>query len=284
MIAKPWLNHYDAGVPATLHPYPHITIVDHVSETARLRPQHTALIFKGERISFGELEWRSNTLAAALVAQGVKKGDRVAIMMPNCPQYVIAEFAIWKTGGIVASVNPLYTGPELEHALKECGAETAIVMTLFYNKVKELQARTPLKRIIATNIREYLPKLLMVLFMIAKERKEGHHITLQAGDLWFADLIRDNAHKPRPNVAVTPEDPGLILFTGGTTGLSKAAYATHHALVMAGLQIRAWFASSLVEWDDCFMASLPLFHVFAAVGVQMVALLGLRPSCSSEPA
>ena len=277
MISKPWLDHYDEGIPKTLEPYPRQTLVDVVDETTRMRPNHTALIFKGERISYGELAWRSDALAAALVKQGVKKGDRVAILMPNCPQYVIAEFAIWKAGGIVASINPLYTEPELEHALNECGAETVIVLTLFYNKVKAVQAKTKLKRVIATNIKEYLPKILGLLFALAKEKKEGHRVQLQGNDLWFADLIRQHTGAPRPQVAVGPDDPGLILFTGGTTGVSKAAYATHQALVMAGMQIRAWFSATLVEWDDCFLGSLPLFHVFAAVGLQTVALLGRSP-------
>lgn len=277
MTAKPWLSHYDAGVPATLHPYPPITLLDSVAETARLRPNHPALIFKGARISYGELAWRSDALATALIAQGVKKGDRVAILMPNTPQFVIAEFAVWKAGGIAAPINPLYTGPELEHVLNECGADTIIVLTLFYEKVKALQPKTQLKRIIATNIREYLSQPLKMLFVLLKEKKEGHRITLQNGDLWFADLIRDHAHQGPPQVTVAPDDPGLILFTGGTTGMSKAAYATHQALVMAGLQIRAWFGSVLEEWDDSFLGSLPLFHVFAAVGVQAVALLGRSP-------
>ena len=277
MIPKPWLEHYDEGVPPTLQPYPRQTLVDVVSETARLRPAHTALIFKGEDITYGEVEWRSNALATALVAEGVKKGDRVAIIMPNCPQYIIAELAIWKAGGIVASINPLYTETELAHAIRECGAETAVVLTLFYNKVKNIQPKTPLKRVIATNIREYLPRLMMLAFMLAKEKKEGHRVKLQEGDLWFADLIRQYTGAPRPKVAIAPEDPGLILFTGGTTGLSKAAYATHEALVIAGMQIRSWFSSVLVGWDDCFMGSLPLFHVFAAVGVQSVAFLGRSP-------
>ena len=277
MISKPWLDHYDEGIPKTLEPYPRQTLVDVVDETTRMRPNHTALIFKGERISYGELAWRSDALATALVKQGVKKGDRVAILMPNCPQYVIAEFAIWKAGGIVASINPLYTERELEHALNECGAETVIVLTLFYNKVKAVQAKTKLKRVIATNIKEYLPKLTGLLFALAKEKKDGHRVQLQGGDLWFADLIRQHTGAPRPQVAVGPDDPGLILFTGGTTGVSKAAYATHQALVMAGMQIRAWFSATLVEWDDCFLGSLPLFHVFAAVGLQTVALLGRSP-------
>ena len=143
--------------------------------------------------------------------------------------------------------------------------------------MKAVQAKTKLKRVIATNIREYLPRVLMVLFVLAKEKKEGHRVQLQGDDLWFADLIRQYTGAPRPPVAVESDDPGLILFTGGTTGISKAAYATHQALIMAGMQIRAWFSATLVEWDDCFLGSLPLFHVFAAVGLQTVALLGRSP-------
>ena len=133
METKPWLANYDDGIPASLHPYPQTTLFDIISETARLRPQHTALIFKGNKVSYSELESRSNAFAAALIGLGVKKGDRVAIIMPNCPQYVIAELGIWKAGGIVASINPLYTEPELEHALGECGAETVVVLTRFYD-------------------------------------------------------------------------------------------------------------------------------------------------------
>ncbi len=277
MVSKPWLNHYDEGIPKTLEPYPRKTLVDVVDETTRMRPDHTALIFKGERISYRELTWRSDALAAALVKQGIKKGDRVAILMPNCPQYVIAELAIWKAGGIVASINPLYTEHELEHALNECGAETVIVLTLYYNKIKAVQAKTKLKRVIATNIKEYLPGMLRILFGLTKEKKEGHRVQLQAGDLWFGDLLQQHTGAPRPPIAVSPDDPGLILFTGGTTGVSKAAYATHQALIIAGMQIRAWFSATLVEWDDCFLGSLPLFHVFAAVGLQTVALLGRSP-------
>ena len=106
MVAKPWLEHYDPGVPQTLQPYPQITLLDHVADTAKQRPDHIALIFKGERISYGEMEWRSDALAQALIANGVKKGDRVAIIMANTPSLSSAQFAIWKAGGIVASDQP----------------------------------------------------------------------------------------------------------------------------------------------------------------------------------
>jgi len=273
MGEKIWLDHYDQGIRKSLEPYPSKTLVDVVHETASLRPDHPALWFKGTTISYGELVRLSDVFAAALVGLGVNKGERVAIMMPNSPQYVIAELGIWKAGAIVASINPLYTGDELEHMLNECDAETAIVMTLFYDKVKALQSKTPVKRIIATNIKEYLPTHLRILFGLLKEKKEGHHIELAAGDLWFQDMLKRHKGAKRPAVEVKPEDPGLILFTGGTTGLAKAAVGSHLGLVQSGMQIREWFKNSL-EDGEIFLTSLPLFHVFAAAGVQTVALVG----------
>ncbi|MCX7852148.1 MAG: long-chain fatty acid--CoA ligase [Caldilineales bacterium] len=273
MPDKPWLKNYDPGVRPSLQPYPRKTLVDVVHESARERPQHPALWFKGHTLSYGELDRLSDAFAAGLVRLGVRKGDRVAIMMPNAPQYVIAELGIWKAGGIVASINPLYTGAELEHMFKECDAETVVTLSLFYDKVKEVQSRTPLRRVIVANIKEYLPPVLRLLFTLVKEKKEGHRVTLRDGDLAFQDVLRQNQGAARPQVDVQPEDPALILFTGGTTGLSKAAVGSHHALVISGLQITEWFKNVLHDWEDVFLTSLPLFHVFAAAGVQTAALL-----------
>ncbi len=169
METKLWLKHYDEGVPHTLQPYPERTLLDVVSDSARQRPDHPALLFKGARISYAELERLSDAFAAALVAQGVKKGDRVALMLPNCPQAVFAQFGAWKAGAIVAPLNPLYTARELEYALGECGAETVVVLTPFYDKLKSLQPRTKLRRVIATSIKEHLPRLIRILFTLFKE-------------------------------------------------------------------------------------------------------------------
>ena len=271
---KIWLENYDEGVRTSLKPYPQKTLVDVVHETAGMRPDHPALWFKGTTISYGELVRLSDAFAAALASLGVSKGERVAIMMPNSPQYVIAELGIWKAGAIVASINPLYTGPELEHMLNECDADTLVVMTMFYDKVKKLQAKTPVKRIIAANIKDYLPTKLRWLFTIFKERQEGHRVTLQKEDYRFKDLMKAYVHVPAPMDKPQADDPALILFTGGTTGLAKAALSSHGALVMTGMQVLEWFKSTIGEWDEVFLASLPLFHVFAAAGVQPVALVG----------
>jgi long-chain acyl-CoA synthetase len=277
MDAKPWLAHYDQGVPPSLQPYPHKTLVDLVSESARQRPQHTALIFKGARLSYRELDHWTDAFAAALVTLGVQKGDRVALVMPNSPQGIIAQLGAWKAGAIVAPLNPIYTERELELALNEIGAETVVVLTPFYHKIKALQSRTQLHRIIATNIKEYLSPHLRLLFTLAKERKEGHRIALQAGDWWMSDLIKQSAHAVRPAVEVRPEDDALLLFTGGTTGIPKAAIGTHQALLCSGLQIRTWFGKVLDEWNDVILGNMPMFHVYGNAGALALSIVGHNP-------
>ncbi|MCP4166338.1 MAG: long-chain fatty acid--CoA ligase [Chloroflexi bacterium] len=268
-----WTKHYDEGVRATLQPYPNTTLTDIVHDTAIKRPNHPALWFKGATLSYSKLDRLSDVFAAGLVKLGIKKGDRVAIMVANCPQYLIAELGIWKAGGVVVSINAHNTDRELEHMLNECDAETLIVMTLFYGKAKAIQDKTPVKRIIATNIKEYLSTRMRVVFELLKEKKEGHRIELQSGDLWFQDILKGSAGAPRPDTSIDVAEPGLILFTSGTTGRSKAVIGSHKGLVQSGLQIGEWFQHSFAEWDEVVLLSLPLFEVFAVAGVQTISLV-----------
>lgn len=273
MVEKPWLRHYDAEVPESLKPYPEKTLLDYVGEAARERPDHPAILFKGSRVTYGELERLSDVFAAALVDLGVKKGDRVALLLPNCPQFVIAELGIWKAGGVVSPMNPIYTERELEGPLASCGAEIIVTLTLFYKRVKAIQPGTKLKRVIATNIKEYLPPLLRFLFTLVKEKKEGHRIDLGPQDLWFSELLQAKATSPRPRVSIGPNDPAVILLSGGTTGTPKGAVGLHRSYVASGLQLHRWVAQILREWQDILMLPLPLFHVYANVGIQSVAFV-----------
>jgi len=261
MDERPWFKSYDPTLPRTLRPYPDKTILDVIDETARERPDHPALIFKGARMTYARLAQLTDAFGAALVAQGVKKGDRVALLLPNSPQAVIAQVGAWKAGAIVSPLNALYTERELEYALNETGAETVVVLTPYYAKIKALQPRTRIKRVIATNIKEYLPPVLRLLFTVAKEKKEGHRATLQPGDWWLGDLIKQQA-AGKPDVAVGPQDPALLLFSGGTTGLPKAALGTHQAIVMAALQLRAYAQAVLEDWTDILTWVMPNFHVY----------------------
>ena len=262
----PWFKFYEEKLPRTLEPYPEITLLDVVSETVRLRPNHTALIFKGARISYAELERLSDNLAAALVELGVQKGERVAFLLPNSPQAAIAQIGAWKAGAIVAPMNSLYTERELEQMLNEIEAETVIVLTPFYAKLKSVQPKTSVKRVIATNIKEYLPPVLRFLFTIAKEKKEGHRVAIEKGDHWWGDLMKKHAQSPCPNVQVKHTDPAILLFSGGTTGSPKAALGSHHAIYMSARQLHAYASTILADWDDTLTWVMPAFHVYGNMG------------------
>ena len=277
MTDKPWLASYDAGVPHSLQPYPRTTLVDLLRSAASERPDHPALLFKGARMTYRELDEKTDALAAALATIGVRKGDRVALLMPNSPQAVIGQVGAWKAGAIAAPINPLYTDHELEHAFQETGAEIAVVLTPFYGKVKALQGRTSLRKVIATNIKEHLPAVLRVLFTLLKEKKEGHRITLESGDLWLPALIAAHGGAKPAARAVSPDDPALLLFSGGTTGLPKAVLSRHQSLVIAGMQLRAWFAPLLTEWDDTIAMTFPVFHVAGNAGVLSTGIIGRHP-------
>lgn len=262
MDHRPWFKHYETGLPRTLAPYPDCTMLDVVSDTVRERPAHTAMIFKGTRLSISEFEQATNSFAAALVALGVKPGERVALLLPNSPQAIIAQYGAWKAGAIVAPMNSLYTERELEQLLNEIGAETVVVLTRFYEKVKGVQPRTSVKRVIATNIKDYLPPILRVLYTLLKEKKEGDRITLQGGDFQFVDLMKRYAKAPRPAVPVRPTDPAILLFSGGTTGSPKAALGTHHMIYIACRQLHAYAGTILTDWQDTLTLVMPLFHIY----------------------
>ena len=276
--ARLWLAHYDADVPATLEPYPERTLVDYLSETARAHPDRPAIIFKGGRMSYAELEAESDAFAAALVASGLATGDRVALCLPNCPQFLIAEFGAWKAGAIAAPINPTYSDRELQEALAASGAEVVVVLNRYYDRLKAIQSQTSLRRLIATGIKEYLPFTLRVGYTLLKEREEGEHITVRDNDERFADLIAHHRNAPRPR-HVRPDDPAVILMSGGTTGTPKGVVGTHRGMVAAGLQLRAWLRSAMHEWTDTIMLPLPLFHTYGNTGVQSLAFINHNPLC-----
>jgi long-chain acyl-CoA synthetase len=276
--ARLWLAHYDADVPATLAPYPERTLLDYLSETVRAHPDRPAIIFKGGRMSYAELEAESDAFAAALVASGLATGDRVALCLPNCPQFLIAEFGAWKAGAIAAPINPTYSDRELQEALAASGAEVVVVLNRYYDRLKAIQSQTSLRRLIATGIKEYLPFTLRVGYTLLKEREEGEHITVRDNDERFADLIAHHRNAPRPR-HVRPDDPAVILMSGGTTGTPKGVVGTHRGMVAAGLQLRAWLRSAMHEWTDTIMLPLPLFHTYGNTGVQSLAFINHNPLC-----
>src|SRR4030043_1435408 len=274
MSAKPWLEHYDQGVPKTLKPYPEITLIETLREIVSIKPEFPVLLFKRAPMVAMDLEQLSNAMGAALIAKGGKKGDRVALILPNSPQSFIGLFGIWKAGGIAVPINPLYTEGELEFALKECGATVAIVLSSFYDKFKSVQAHTNVETVIATNIKEYLPPVLRLLFTLVKEKKEGYRITLQSGDVWLSALLDEYSSAQKPKGEENPRDRAIFLFSGGTTGTPKCAIGSHQGLVMSGMQISSWFRANVKEWEGSIMQKMPLFHVYGLAGVMPAGLVG----------
>lgn len=277
MTDHPWHRSYDPGVPTTLGKYPDRTLLDYVEDGVRERPDAPALLFKGRAISWRDLWDASDAFSCALKAMGVQRGDRVAAVLPNCPQFFVAEFAAWKLGAIFVPLNPTYTAEELAGPLATTGASVVIALSAFYQQVKSAQPRTAVKHVVLTNIKEWFPAALKVLFTLFVEKKAGHRATARDGDAWMSALIArhrgERPTEPRPG----PDDDALLLMSGGTTGTPKAVRGHHGALVRTGLQARAWLTGVLGEWEGVYCLPLPLFHSYAACGVQTACFIGHNP-------
>ena len=277
MVNRPWLAHYDPGVPSTVGEYPPRTLLDYIEDGVRERPGSAALLFKGYVMSLGELDALSTAFANALLGLGVAKGDRVAVMLPNSPQFFIAELGAWKIGAILVPLNPIYTEDELVGPLADTSPKVVITLTPFYALVKKVQARVGNPIVIATSIKEYFPWLTRTLFTFFMEQRHGHRITLQPGDIWLQDLLTMHHGASRPAFRPGPDDDCMILLSGGTTGTPKGVRVHHNGLVSTGLQIRAWFANEFRPWTDVYMLPLPMFHSYGACGVQSVCFVGHNP-------
>jgi long-chain acyl-CoA synthetase len=272
MNDRPWVKNYDKGVPATIE-YPKGPLFQFMEQSAQKYPDHACTIFKGAVISYKEMNAITDHIAGALAAMGVKKGDRVGIFMPNTPQFVMAYFVILKAGGVVVATNPLYTPPEIEHQANDSGIEIMFVMTNFYKTIKAAQPKTKIKKLIVTNIKETLPPVLRVLFTLAKEKKAGFRIEggLAEGDIWFQDLLAKYANTPRPKLEIGSDDTAMFQYSGGTTGISKAAVATHFNVLADTLQIKSWM-TNLVEGGEIILMAIPLFHVYGMVAGMLFAM------------
>ena len=272
-MEKPWLKFYDEGVPHSLE-YPEVPLQWYLEEAAKKYPDTIATILPGKfgdtKLTYKELNEQVNRLANALVDLGVKKGDRVALYMPNCPQFVISYYAILKAGGIVVATSPLYSPREVEHQFNDSAAETVIVLSLFYPIVKRVQAKTKVKNVIVTNIKEYLSGLDRFLFTLAREKKEGHRVELAEGDLWLKDLL-EKYPPTDPKVDVGPDDIAIFQYTGGTTGVPKAAVSLHRNLPANTLQAGAFLPDTRIA-GEIHLAAIPMFHVFGMVATMAHAV------------
>jgi len=271
-MQRPWLGRYDPGVPSTCV-YPDCTLPDLLDRTAQRFPSHAALLFYGTRVSFRELNDQAARFAGALRALGVRPGDRVALMLPNLPQTLIAYYGSLKAGAIVVQMNPLYVAPEIEAQLVDSGSETIIALDLFFPRIQAVRERTPLKRIVLTSVRDFLPPLARLLYPV-KARIEGRWIRVETRPPLY-DLL-DLVERSSPDGARLPErkpdDIALLQYTGGTTGSPKGVMLSHRNVVVNAVQCRAW-VPGYQDGKEVFLGVIPYFHVYGLSTTQHLAVM-----------
>jgi long-chain acyl-CoA synthetase len=263
---RPWLRFYEPSVPHALE-LPDWSLPEMLDRTADELPDHTALRFfvdpklPGSAMTFRELQDATRRFAVALSHLGVRKGDRVAIMLPNCPQFVVAFFGILRLGAIAVNTNPLYVSREMALQFADAGCETVVLLDQFYPRMQEAQAQTRVRRVIVTDVAETLPWWVKKV-VHAVQRKHGERVPVRAqGDIFSFRRLLDKHGPYPPETPIAGDDVALFQYTGGTTGTPKAAMLTHRNLVANTLQLGAWFASA-ERGKEVVMAAIPFFHVY----------------------
>ncbi len=265
MIERPWLKSYPAGVPEQIDPeeFPSIVAVLQASlERYRDRP---AFSHMGRSITYAEVDAYSRQFAAYLLNElKLKKGDRVAIMMPNCLQYPIATFGVLRAGLTVVNTNPLYTARELKHQLVDSGATAILVLDNFGKTVQEVLSATQVKHIVTTGLGDMLPfpKGAIVNFVLKHVKKMVPAYDLP-GNVRFRDTLRIGQKHALPDVDIDAESIAFLQYTGGTTGLSKGAMLTHRNLVANMQQASSWIGTNARLGEEVIVTALPLYHIFA---------------------
>ncbi|MBN9391147.1 MAG: long-chain fatty acid--CoA ligase [Chloroflexi bacterium] len=266
LAEKPWLRYYPPQIPLGIE-VDEETLPGMLRESARRFPDQTALIFYGHKMSYRKLDEAADDFGLSLVAQGIRPGDRVALLLPNCPQFVIAYYGALRAGAIVVPCNPLYVERELEQQLSDARPRILVTLTLFYKLAKAVQPKVGLEKIVVGNIKDYFPTVLKLLFTALKEKKEGHRATLEGPDsLSWADFLTGYKSGPAPYLpGVKAADVALYQYTGGTTGTPKAAILTHHNLVTNARMCWAWLGNG-PKTSDITLGVVPFFHVYGMTG------------------
>jgi long-chain acyl-CoA synthetase len=273
-----WLKHYPAGVPAEVDVAGYPSLVALLQESFTTYRERSAYRYMGQSFSYGQIDSLSQAFAAWLQGQGLERGDRVAIMLPNVPQYPVAVAAILRAGFVVVNVNPLYTPRELEHQLKDSGAKALIILENFAHTLQQVRASVPVKTVVLASMGELLgfPKSTIVDFVVRRVKKLVPAYTLP-GAVRFKDTLAQGRSMTLKPATVGPDDIAVLQYTGGTTGVSKGAVLLHRHLVANVLQCDAWYQPALKKLPAgeqlVQICALPLYHIF---GFNSNMMLGMR--------
>ncbi len=257
-LEKRWYRFWPEGVPKHVD-YPEIPLSDLLKNTAESNPNHVAIVYFDREMTYGELNIASDKFATALADLGVKKGDKVALFLPNIPQFVISYYGAIKIGAIETAISPLYKGREVEHQLNDSEAETIVVLDLLYPILEKVLDKTKVKRVIVTSLKEYMPPAKAFLGSLLK-KIPSHKVERKPNTYFFQELQSKYEANP-PKVDINPkEDLVALQYTGGTTGISKGAMLTHMNLVSNAVACDAWLRGT--KGGETFLTVLPLFHIY----------------------
>jgi long-chain acyl-CoA synthetase len=257
-LEKRWYRFWPEGVPKHVD-YPEIPLSDLLKNTAESNPNHVAIVYFDREMTYGELNIASDKFATALADLGVKKGDKVALFLPNIPQFVISYYGAIKIGAIETAISPLYKEREVEHQLNDSEAETIVVLDLLYPILEKVLDKTKVKRVIVTGLKEYMPPAKAFLGSLLK-KIPSHKVERKPNTYFFQELQSKYEANP-PKVDINPkEDLVALQYTGGTTGISKGAMLTHMNLVSNAVACDAWLRGT--KGGETFLTVLPLFHIY----------------------
>ncbi len=256
--AKPWFKFWPKGVSKTIE-YPNVPLSELLRNTAKKHPDHVAMVFLGKKMTYRELDVLTDRFATALHSMGVKKGDTVALFLPNIPQFIISYYGALKIGAIVTAISPLAKEREVEFHLNNSEAETLVCLDVLYPTVKAVRERTKLKQIIVASIKEFLPSAKAFLGTLLK-KVPSLKVSRESGVHFFKETLEKYPPQP-PEVKINPkEDLAALQYTGGTTGVPKGAMLTHLNLVSNAAMCAEWLQGK--EAEDIFLTVLPLFHIY----------------------
>ncbi|WP_186576217.1 AMP-binding protein [Aquibacillus kalidii] len=272
-VERPWLAHYPANIPWNME-YEQKSLHAILKETALKSPRMKALHFKGKELTYEQVYFQSNQLAAHLQANGLQKGDRVSVMLPNTPQAVISYYAVLMAGGIVVQTNPLYKERELEYQLKDSGSTMIICLDLLYPLVEKVKSKTSISHVIVTQIKDYLPFPKNLIHSYIQKKQQGSVVTVKESDttyLWTSIMKQHHPDLVHPLINPT-EDLALLQYTGGTTGYPKGVMLTHYNLV-ANVQMCEVWIHKKSDKQNIVLGVLPFFHVYGMTTVMNYAVL-----------
>jgi long-chain acyl-CoA synthetase len=286
-VDRVWLKHYPPGVPTDIDPDEYASLRDMFEEACKAYGNRTAFMNFGAQLTYAQLDELSRAFAAWLQRKsGLAPGDRVALMMPNLLQYPIALFGILRAGLAVVNVNPLYTARELEHQLNDSGAKAIVILENFVHVLQQVLPRTPLKNVLVTRVGDLLgwPRGMLVNFVVRYVRKQIPAWSMP-GAIAFKSALASGLGLKLDPATVGPNDVAFLQYTGGTTGIAKAAVLTHRNMVANVLQAHAWIRPALEPAPQrTVITALPLYHIFSlTANCLLFVRLGARNVLITNP-